>query len=411
MTAALAALLLVLGQTPYVPGSWPYQPGPGGASAAVLDVRMTTCGTTPVVARGGPLTVTRAAAQNYVCADGVMRSAPANTLPITEQGAQIFGAGTNTILQSQALDNGTWSKVGSATPPTVTADQAVAPDGTVTAEQVSYPAVNGAGYSVLAQAWTATAVPWTLSGYVKGQSGAGTIFLNVYLGGTTFGAACNYVSTAWTRCKITQTLTAASWTAEIGVDKTVTGDTDQGAQIVYVWGVQFEAAPFASPYQPTTTTAVSWPATVVTAPNALAAAQEQNFCVSVNASSGNQGFFVYGAIGAASVANSSALGASGLLPFFNVFDNSAAYKQINSGSVSIDSAKHAISGCVSGATSVSVFKDNISLSGGVSGSGVGVQSALASVGIGSDSAGGYNLNGYMSRFMLCNSPNQARCHP
>jgi hypothetical protein len=373
----------------------------GANSAAVLDVRMTTCGTTPVVAKGGPLTVTRAATQNYVCADGVMRSAPANTLPITEQGGQIFGAGTNTILQSEDFST-TWTTSGvGVAAPTITTNQTNSPQGTLTADQLAYPAVSGANVSIVQQSFTATAVPWTGSGYVKGQSGSGTIFLSF---GTTISAPCVFNTSTWTRCSVTGTLTAAAWLFKIGVDKTTTGNTDQGAQTVFLSDFQVEADSFAAPYQPTTTVPVAWTATSVSMSASIAIGSA--WCATIRESLSDWSVTsAHMNLGAAQgVANSVYMNGG----FFGIFDATATQKYYTL-AMSGSGPKTLTLCSANGAMSASL--NSVNVGSGPNGAGTGMSTWQQPIGvyIGENSSAGNQINGYVTRFTLCNTASASGC--
>ena len=83
----------------------------------------------------------------------------ANTPRRTSAGLLVEAAGTNLLLQSQTFDNASWT----ATNATVTANSAVAPDGTLTADTVTATAAFGRIHQFV----TYTAVPHTLSVFVR----------------------------------------------------------------------------------------------------------------------------------------------------------------------------------------------------------------------------------------------------
>src|SRR5262249_23333839 len=77
---------------------------------------------------------------------------------------QYTTARTNRLLWSQGIDNAAWGKLGSGGPtaPTVTADAIVAPDGTMTAEAVAFPAIGSGGqYSEINQVVSGIGGPGT----------------------------------------------------------------------------------------------------------------------------------------------------------------------------------------------------------------------------------------------------------
>lgn len=195
-------------------------------------------------------TVTTTRASNAYCtkADGTMVLLSSNEprvyrvsdepVFLTEQAA------TNLLLRSQEFDNASWLKGGSiAAPPTVTADNTTGPDGTTTAERVAYPAVGSNQYSIVYQGFTATAASWTFAVYIRADSS-----LNHYIyfssGTGTFHVTNCSVTTSWSRCSVTATLTAATWYVAIGTETSggsPMSTTD--ARTVYIWGAQAELTP------------------------------------------------------------------------------------------------------------------------------------------------------------------------
>ena len=156
---------------------------------------------------------------------------------------------TNLILQSQAFDNGAWTKF---TGVTATADLAIAPDGTLTADRLVYDGSGSAGAARLSQGvgipsngqsrvsslWVRADAPVTLrvDSNLAGGSGVQTIA----------------ITTVWQRFSawgIGDGITTAQLTmySPGGVNSTFT---------VYLWGAQHETGTTPSQYIATTTAAV-----------------------------------------------------------------------------------------------------------------------------------------------------------
>lgn len=227
------------------------------------------------------VTVTDTRASSVYCANGagtlvqLSSNQPcveaANANLGTSQGLRVEGSATNSILQSQALAT-TWVATGAVVAaPTISNNTAdvTDPAGGSTASKIVYPSVSGVNAeSAATQAWTATATAWSLSVYLRTLSGTATVWVSsgAAAGAPTVRQSCS-VTTTWTRCTLANaTLTAASWTYELGVDLRDASQTTQGAQTVYAWGAQAEAQAFASSYIPTTTVTVTRAADTISVP-------------------------------------------------------------------------------------------------------------------------------------------------
>lgn len=170
----------------------------------------------------------------------------------------------NLALQSQTLDNASWVKTGvTATAPVVTANQDTAPDQTVTADQIAYPAVPS-GASYLGVQFTGTTGKFTSSVYLRSAT-ATTVYLtmcrstaSVCNGVNYFGTTTCSVTSTWSRCKTASTaLTATTYILQVGVDLRDGGQAAKGAQTVFAWGAQAELQPGVTSYIPTTTASVT----------------------------------------------------------------------------------------------------------------------------------------------------------
>jgi hypothetical protein len=154
------------------------------------------------------------------------------------------------VLYSQEIQTGFAAGFGGETP-TVTANAALAPDGTMTAEQIDF-ADMPISRSSVSQTVTVAAVPHTYSGYLKGASTSGTIYLFATPDGVAWiSAPCSYNATTWTRCSVTGTPTATDWNWQIGNAPVDPSQSAQPGASVYVWGMDLKADPGLTSYIPT----------------------------------------------------------------------------------------------------------------------------------------------------------------
>jgi hypothetical protein len=179
---------------------------------------------------------------------------------------------TNSITYSEVLTNGAWT----ATNTTVTDNQTTNPaDGQTTMSKFLETVTNGEHR--IAQAVTFTAVPWTVSCFVKGGLGRTNFYVRANDGTNSFSGyfdisagtvgtlAANTTGTIlalnngtdYYRLSITFTPAAAAGNVYFNVASSgsvisYTGDTAKG---MYVWGCQANAGSSAGPYIATTSVA------------------------------------------------------------------------------------------------------------------------------------------------------------
>jgi hypothetical protein len=174
-----------------------------------------------------------------------------------------FGGRRNLLTRSEEFDNAAWVKSNG----TVTANQAVAPDGTTTADRLVGDIGLNAGRA--AQLFTgATNTQYTLTCYAK-TAGGTLVRLNADDSGSN-SVACNFstldgtassntatgtwvlnsydatlVGNGWYRCRITFTTTGAALTRVVVWHR----DTSDGTNGILLWGAQLETGSTATNYQ------------------------------------------------------------------------------------------------------------------------------------------------------------------
>lgn len=157
---------------------------------------------------------------------------------------------------------------------TVTANTTTAPNGTLTADSLIENTANTDHYIGIQSGLTLTAVPYTMSVYLKK---AGRDWCNIGLfngvdsksawfnlntgtiGTINSGITANIesVGNGWYRCSITRTM-AANSNNYIGIGASLTDGSiaylGNGSTSIYVWGAQLELGSTATTYQPIATT-------------------------------------------------------------------------------------------------------------------------------------------------------------
>lgn len=195
-------------------------------------------------------------------ANGDMVTCAANQLRVMPgtDGTSVLGllaepAATSLLTFPKDFNTAAWNVAASGVAnPTITANQAVGPDGTMTADRVQIPATTVAGgkYSFVYQASTALAVPGSGLIHFRGNGTSGTIGLALFGNGGWHDASCSYVSTGWTPCTNENLGVVGAGIGDLGFGNfsglAVSGGVDRGAQDVFVWGADLKQEAAVSSY-------------------------------------------------------------------------------------------------------------------------------------------------------------------
>lgn len=166
---------------------------------------------------------------------------------------------TNLALRSQEFDNGSWSKLntGTASLPVVTANNVVAPDGTMTADRVVFN--SGAGVTISDRSTLIQTIaqsagnPYSGAIYLRGNVGGEQIVFR-HAGNSAYTLIT--LTTSWVRYRQIETAVGANANFEFGIRQGFVGTINSSATI-YAWGAQFEAGAYTTPYIPTTNASVT----------------------------------------------------------------------------------------------------------------------------------------------------------
>ena len=206
---------------------------------------------------------------------------PVTLLP---RGLLVEEARTNLLPFSEQFDNAAWSKQNT----TITANSAVAPDGTMTADTLTA-ATTGLFRYVQQQPTLTNGVTYTLTAYLKYKTArwvwllgetttdAFAVFdvLNGAVGDASSGITRSItpVGNGWYRCTATFLVGSATATQQVGIGlsdtNTVSNPPATAGIDAYIWGIQLETGAFATSYIPTIASTVTRSADVATITGSL----------------------------------------------------------------------------------------------------------------------------------------------
>lgn len=231
-------------------------------------------GTTPTGALGETLTFARSSVGTCTVGDTTGIYSNASLVKLSTDAPRVMrggnGAGvlgllveptsTNSFLRSEEFDNAAWTRLGQGdgATPTVSANAAVAPDGTTTADAVTFGATT-TGRSALYQVPNITASGYSMCVFAKGTTGgsSGSYDICTYNGAATTCTTCSYVGTVWTRCTRENVSINNAGSPFIGNSSSDNGGIARVGQTIWLWGAEHKNSKYCDSYIPTTSASVT----------------------------------------------------------------------------------------------------------------------------------------------------------
>lgn len=167
-----------------------------------------------------------------------------NATQSTAANQPLYGTNTNYLKYSEQLNNAVWTK---QTNVTVSADAVVAPDGTTTADAITWTTASNATGIYQSITDSFTDLTSTRSIWIRADVAGGTVDITdpVYSSGTLTAT----LSTSWQRVEIA--LSGQTTAAGIWIKKTASSPNT-----IYLWGAQLNIGDTATTYQKTTNTSI-----------------------------------------------------------------------------------------------------------------------------------------------------------
>jgi hypothetical protein len=233
--------------------------GGGAPPAPTYVFRLNPSPSTPssplIADTGQSMPFARSSDATFVNGSGAVQTVIANVARVTSRGVLMESLSRNNARNSSAFDDSSWGKYGGGGGSiSVLGNQATAPDGTLTADLVSYGAISTVGqYEFMEPAAGISASAgqaWSKEVWVRSVSGAVTLWSYYDSGATALGSVQLNVTTTWQRFSSSRVLTSSELVGgniypAIGVDlRTGSTHTAQAAQQVYMWQRQAEQSPY-----------------------------------------------------------------------------------------------------------------------------------------------------------------------
>ena len=162
----------------------------------------------------------------------------ASNATTTDSDGKVKWAPHNLLLASESFN--AWNTAsGVVAPPTVTANNVVAPNGTQTADRIAIPAVSGTNAnSIIFQYLTQVfSTPHTFGVYLRGDVGGEVVWIGWTPDGVSYARTQCTLTTSWQLFTVNYTTSASGTQVHlIGVDLRDASQSAKGAQTIYAWG-------------------------------------------------------------------------------------------------------------------------------------------------------------------------------
>jgi hypothetical protein len=299
-------------------------------------------------------------------------------------------ARTNLVLQSQTLDNTSWSKVGESAGivPVVTANQGTAPDGTMTADRVQFNCVGPltGDRSRLTQGSLVTTIGtrYYLSIYVKAFS-SGSVGFKLRIASDNLANSTIIITADWQRIVLTGLAGNASSNFIVETRGGATTPTNTTADVL-LWGAQMEAGSNATSYIPTLAATGIRTADLIskTGISSLIGQTEGTIFVEANLSVNADERRII------TISNGNEIQRIFIWTQFTTLYASFNNDSVNLGSFPIGTAKIAVGYTISGAnTTYSIYVNDNPL---ITGTAAFAPSSLSAINLGSSATSGLQLN-------------------
>lgn len=196
----------------------------------------------------------------YIDSDGVMQKTETSNVGrftkysydstglISTPGLYVEGAATNYLLRSMEFDHVAWVKSNA----TVVANNTTAPDGTETADKITFDANSSALVRQAVSGENPASSTYTFSVWLRSDSARD---VRLRIDSTTSGSLSTVsLATTWRRVSVTRTFAV---TDIADVEANIFNSDPNSVVPIYAWGAQLEKNSYATSFIPTTTAALT----------------------------------------------------------------------------------------------------------------------------------------------------------